>query len=54
MGKIRLAALKPTDLISRFGIPDFQPVAMEVEKTFRGHPIYLRYSDKMLCVTLTA
>ncbi len=32
-GKVKLATLKPTALISQFGIPDLQPVAKEVEET---------------------
>jgi uncharacterized protein (DUF302 family) len=30
--KVRLATLKPTVLVSQFNIPDFQPVAKEVEE----------------------
>jgi len=32
-GKVKLATLKPTALISQFNVPDLQPVAMEVEET---------------------
>ncbi len=32
-GKVKLATLKPTALISQFNIPEPQPVAKEVEET---------------------
>ncbi len=32
-GKVKLATLKPTALISQFNVPDLQPVAKEVEET---------------------
>ncbi|HCS49269.1 MAG TPA: hypothetical protein DIW61_13850 [Candidatus Aminicenantes bacterium] len=32
-GKVKLATLKPTVLISQFNVPDLQPVAKEVEET---------------------
>ena len=32
-GKVMLATLKPTALISQFNVPDLQPVAKEVEET---------------------
>jgi uncharacterized protein (DUF302 family) len=32
-GKVKLATLKPTALVSRFNAPDLQPVAREVEGT---------------------
>src|SRR4030042_5139664 len=31
-GKVKLATLKPTALISQFNIPELQPVAKEVEE----------------------
>ena len=30
--KVKLAALKPTVLVSQFNIPDLQPIAREVEE----------------------
>jgi uncharacterized protein (DUF302 family) len=32
-GKVKLATLKPTALISNFNVPELQPVAIEVEDT---------------------
>ena len=32
-GKVKLATLKPTVLVSQFNVPDLQPVAKEVEET---------------------
>jgi uncharacterized protein (DUF302 family) len=32
-GKVRLATLKPTALITHFNVPELQPVAQEVEDT---------------------
>lgn len=32
-GKVKLAMLKPTALISQFNLPELQPVAKEVEET---------------------
>lgn len=32
-GKVKLATLKPTVLVSQFNAPDLQPVAKEVEET---------------------
>ncbi len=32
-GKVKLATLKPTALISQFNVPELQPVAKEVEET---------------------
>ena len=32
-GKVKLATLKPTAMISQFNIPELQPVAKEVEET---------------------